>query len=310
MKKLYLLVAVLAAFTLGCEDNVPSPAPVAAFLPPTGLKALSVNQTTVSLQWTAAGGSGDSTFAGYVVQVGGQRDTLGKATTSFIADSLPPGESEFHVSSLRVDGVRSDAAVIRWAPATRFDSTYLVYENASPVSVRPEGFNVGTTTTNPSVMPIDLNDPMVEQTMDLFFNGDSVETRQSLSMWSAHLRLATLSRTFFSTQTNGSPSLDFPLAQFPPENTFTKDSIAVVDNTIYYAKVVGDPLQVNFARLHLHIRPGTSVPNRIIEVRVSLQRVPGLLYALVPEDNQYIPLMRLIAPWRPRPVWHNASSSS
>jgi hypothetical protein len=227
----------------------------------------------------------ESSFSGYIAQVGSLADTLSKTTLTFVADSLPPGVSAFAVYSLRNDGLRSDPATIRWAPATRFDSVFNVFENTTPVSSRPEGFNVGTSTTDPSVMRINLNDPVVQQTMDLFFNGDSVETHQSLSIWSAHLRLATLSRTLFSTQTDAAPSLDLPLNAFPGEGTFVNDSITVVDNTIYYVKVIGDPLQVNYARLHIHIKSGTAVPNRVIEIRVSLQRVPGLQYAFDPRNK-------------------------
>jgi hypothetical protein len=207
------------------------------------------------------------------------------STLSFQDDSLSPGVATFSVYSLRTDGLRSDPVSIRWAPAARFDSAYSVYERTTLISARPEGFNVGTFSTNPSVMIVVLNDPVVRQSMDLFFNGDSVETHRSLSMWSANLLLGPFNTTLFSTQTDASPSLDLPLGAFPSENTFVKDSITVVDNTIYYAKVTGDPQQVNYARIHVHIRPGTFPPNRIIEVRVSLQRVPGLLFAFNGEGD-------------------------
>lgn len=284
MKNLSPFVVLLIAFSFGCGDNLQSPIPVTSFAPPTNLRALSTNQSGIEVRWIAALNAADSSFSGYIAQAGNRVDTLSKTSLTFVADSLPLGVSTFSVYSLRSDGLRSDAATIRWAPSARFDSVYNVFENATPVSSRPEGFNIGTATTDPSVMAINLNDPVVQQTMDLFFNGDSVETRQSLSMWSANLRLATLSRTLFSTRTDASPSLDFPLNAFPAENTFVKDSITVIDNTIYYVKVIGDPLQVNYARLHIRIKPGTAVPNRIIEIRVSLQRVPGLLYAFDPRD--------------------------
>jgi hypothetical protein len=279
---LVLLSVVLA---LGCGDNLETPAPVVTFGPPQSLKALSVNQSTIRIQWSASANAADSTFRGYVVQRGNRSDTLGGSQLIYTADSLPAGESAFFVYSLRNDGFRSDAATIRWAPATRFDSVYEVYENVSPVSVRPEAFNVGTSTTDPSALVMDPNDPEVQQTMDLFFNGDSLETRQSLSLWSANLLVGSFNTTFFSTHTDASPSLDFPLSAFPAENTFIQDSITFVDNTIYYVKVVGDPLQVNYARIHVHIKAGTIYPNRIIQVRVSLQRTAGLLYALDTQDH-------------------------
>lgn len=286
MKNFSLVLLLLAAAISGCGDNMETPPPVVQFAPPTGLKALSVDQSTVQFQWSASQAAGDSTFAGYVAQIGGRIDTLPKTTLSLRADSLAPGTVTFSVYSLRSDGLRSDPAITHWAPASRFDSAYTVYERTSLVSSRPEGFNVGTSTTDPSTMVVDLTDPVVQQTMDLFFNGDTVETEQSLSMWSANLLLGSLNATLFSTQSDASSSLDFPLSAFPSENTFVRDSVAVADNTIYYAKVIGDPQQVNYARIHVHIRPGTFPPNRIIEIRVSLQRVPGLLFAFDGEmDN-------------------------
>lgn len=285
MKNFSPLMLLLVVFGSGCGDNLETPAPVVTFGPPLNPKALSVNQSTISVQWSASINATDSTFQGYIVQRGNSRDTLGKSQLAYVADNLPSGESAFFIYSLRNDGFRSDAATIRWAPAMRFDSVYEVYENVSLVSVRPEAFNVGTSTTDPSVLVMDPNDPAVQQTMDLFFNGDSLETQQSLSIWSANLLIGSFNTTFFSSHTDASPSLDFPLSTFPAENTFVQDSITFVDNTIYYLKVIGDPLQVNYARIHVHIKAGTIYPNRIIQVHVSLQRTAGLLYAADSQDQ-------------------------
>ncbi len=285
MKNLSPLAILLVVLVFGCGDNLETPAPAITFGPPLNLKALSLNQSSIRVQWSPSANAADSNFQGYIAQLGITRDTLPRTQFTFVADSLPAGESVFLIYSLRNDGLRSDAATIRWAPAMRFDSVYEVYENVSPVSIRPEAFNVGTSTTNPSVMVMDPNDPVVQQTMDLFFNGDSLETRQSLSIWSANLLVGSFNTTRFSTQSDASPSLDFPLAAFPAEDTFVQDSITVVDNTIYYVKVIGDPLQINYARIHVHIKAGTIYPNRIIQVRVSLQRTAGLLYAVNSQDG-------------------------
>lgn len=284
MKNLSPFAILLIALASGCGDNLQTPAPVTSFGPPAGLKAFSASQSSVSIQWSAALGSSDSSFRGYVMQAGTRLDTVSAMTLSFLATSLPVGESVFFISSLLTNGVRTDAATMRWAPAARFDSAYAVFESNTPVSIRPEGFNVGTSTTNPSTMVIDLRDPLVQQTMDFYINGGTQQIQQPLAMWSANLYIGSFDRTFFSTQTNSSPTLDYPLSVFPSDITFTKDSIAIVDNTIYYAKVIGDPQQVNYARIHVRIRPGTSFPNRVVEIRVSLQRVPRLLYALDPQD--------------------------
>lgn len=296
MKKLSPYVLLVAAAVYGCGDNLETPAPVVTFSPPTGLKAVSVNQSTIRFQWLPASAAGDSTFDGYIAQVPGRTDTLSKTTLSLVADSLAPGAVTLSVYSLRIDGVRSEPTSIAWAPASRFDSAYVVYERSALVSTRPEGFNVGTSTADPSTMALDVNDPTVQQTLDFFFNGDTVQTHVPLSMWSANLLVGIFNATLFSSHTDASSSLDFPLNTFPAENTFRQDSITVVDNTIYYAKVIGDPQQVNYVRIHLHVRPGTIPPDRIIEVRVSLQRVAGLLLAFSGADPKDVLLFSRLYP--------------
>jgi hypothetical protein len=279
-----LLFVVLA---IGCGDNLSTPTPVTPLSPPTGLKAFSAGQSSISFQWT---GTSDSTVQGYIAQVGSRRDTFSRASFVYVANGLPPGEVVFSVSSLRTDGLQSSAATIRWAPAARFDSAYTLYESNTLVSVRPEGFHVGTTGTNPLPMIINPLDPAVQQLMDFYVYGGSQQIQQPLAMWSAHHSVGTFNHTLFSTQTDVSPTLDFPLAAFPAENTFTKDTITIADNTIYYVKVVGDPQQFNYARIHVRFRVGSAFPDRIIEVRVSLQRVSGLLYASDTLDDSMINL--------------------
>jgi hypothetical protein len=282
MKKRSPFIVLIATLAFGCGDNLPTPAPATRFSPPTGLKAFSVNQSTVSIQWS---GTTDSTVQGFVAKAGTRTDTLSRATLTYVANGLLPGESAFLLYSLRNDGLRSDAATIRWAPAARFDSAYTLFENNAPISVRPEGFHVGSSTTNPLPMIIDPTNPAVQQLMDFYIYGGSQQIQRPLAMWSAHHYIGAFNRTFFSTQSDASPTLDYPLAAFPAEDTFTKDTIAIADNTIYYAKVVGDPQELNYARIHFRYRLGSAFPDRILDVRISLQRVPGLQFALVPQDN-------------------------
>ena len=285
MKKLPSIVVLLVVLAFGCGDNLPTTTLGTSFGPPSGLKAFSVNQSAVSMQWS---GLTDSTLQGYIAQVGNRRDTLSRSTLVFVANGLLPGESAFSIYSLRNDGVRSNPATILWAPAARFDSAYTLYESNTLVSVRPEGFNVGTTTTNPSTLVLDPTDPAVQQTMDFYLFGGSQQIQQPLALWSAHHYIGTFNHTIFSTQTDVATTLDYPLTAFPSENTFTKDTIAVGDNTIYYVKVVGDPLQFNYARIHVRYRIGSAFPDRILDVRVSLQRVPGLQYAFKNDSGDFL----------------------
>jgi hypothetical protein len=290
IRLLRLFISLVSLATLfGCGDNIESPEPSDAFGPPQDLKALSVNDSSVSLQWSAALGASDSLFQGYIVQWDSNQDSVSKATLSYKVDSLSPGQKEFMVRSFRTDGQVSVVAVIRWAPAARFDSIYTVFENSSSNSVRPEGYNVGTRTTDPSVMIIDLTNSTVLETIDFYFSGGSGQISQPLAMSSARVLFGSLNQTLFSSVTHSSSSLDFPLSSFPDAGSFTKDTIAVSDNTIYYARVIGDPGETNYARIHLHVSPGTAFPDRVIEVQVSLQRVPDLLFALKRPTETYSP---------------------
>lgn len=269
----------VALLALRCGDNIESPGSGGTFGPPQNVKAASINSSTIRLDWSPATASSDSTFRGYIVQWGSRADTVPKISFSMTIDSLGRGQTLFSLYSLRTTGQLSDPALIRWAPAARFDSAIVVFENNTATSTREEGVNVGTRTTNPSAMVIEPADPAVVQRMDLYFYGGRGPIRDSLAMWSASLFVGILNQTRFSTVMHAATSLDFAIGSFPDPGTFTKDSIAVVDNTIYYARVIGEPQEVNYCRIHLHVRPMSIFPNRIIEVRISLQRVPGLLFA-------------------------------
>ncbi|RPH35211.1 fibronectin type III domain-containing protein [bacterium] len=119
MRREFCLLLVLAI--VGCGENQESTSPSTQFGPPENLKALSVNSSTVGLQWTPPSGQPDS-LGGYVVQWGNNKDTLGKTAVSYLADSLTQGEKTFTVYARRVSGTVSDGAVIKWEPADRFDS--------------------------------------------------------------------------------------------------------------------------------------------------------------------------------------------
>ncbi len=87
------------------------------------------------------------------------------------------------------------------------------------------------------------------------------------------------------TVPSGSPTLDFPLSSFPDTSTFTRDSVAVDDNTIYYVRSPGAGQSYNYARIHVHLRPATFLPNRSVEIRVPLQRTPNVPYAYREKGN-------------------------
>jgi hypothetical protein len=269
------MVLALAALVPGCGENQQGPSTGSTFGPPQDLKALSVNENTVRLQWSAAAGADDSLFAGYIALWATRRDSLTKTTLSYTIDSLPPGQVIVTMYSYKTDGQLSDGATIRWAPAARFDSPYTIAEYDAQQPNRASGFDVGTRISDPATIAVN---PAAPQTMDMYLYGGAGQISEPLSMRSAHLYQGNRNVTYFSSVSHSSTSLDYPLSAFPAEASFTEDDILVVDNTIYYAKIVGANQETNYARLHVRVTGG-SFPDRTIEIRVSLQRQPGLLYA-------------------------------
>ena len=264
----------MCLFALACGTKNSATGPGEQVSPPQDLKALSINRSTVGLEWSPPSGGLDSTYAGYLVQWNGGRDSLGNAVLADIIDSLGSGESAFTVFSRKKNGSLSDGLTIRWAPADRFDSAYVLTEYRGDNPGAYAGLDAGSRNRNPSTTPLS---PLAQATTALYLYGGSGQFQDPLELRSASLYQGNWNSTAFSTVTTVALSLDSYLSAFPPASTFTASSVTIVDNTVYYARVVGDPSEVNYVRLHVHIVPGVSP--RQVEIRISLQRVPGLLYA-------------------------------
>lgn len=272
IRTIALLLTVAALW--GCGENEETDENGSGTLgPPQDVRALSLNAGAVRLDWTAAHGASDSTFRGYVITWGTSSDTVSKSVLTYTADSLQPGETLFTLFSVKTDGTPSTPATIRWAPAARFDTPFTIveYTNATPSAIA--GFDVGTSNLPPSTLPIDQ---AAQATMDLYLFGGNGST--GLVLRSANLFSGTWNQTKFSTVTGKGPSLDVPLTAFPAIGTFTLDEVTVVDSAIFYVRVIGNNASaLHFARIHVHVRAG-STP-RAVDLRVSLQRLTGLMYA-------------------------------
>ncbi|HUI66301.1 MAG TPA: hypothetical protein VL126_15765 [Bacteroidota bacterium] len=268
-----LISALLASAILGgCGKNLAPPSDN-TLLPPANLSALSVDSAHVQIVWTASPNAADTDFAGYTVSYGATTDTILKSILTDVAGPLPVGLSTFSVRSRRNNGLTSGAATITWAPAARFDNPPLtIFEYVQSIGGVICAVDAGSRTTNPLAVAIDVaGAPKVDFYMEGF-------SGQPLQILSASLFSANLNATTFSTVTTTSPSLDAPLAAFPPNSTFTLTSVALSDNTIYYAQVQGDPGEINYIRFHIHLLGGP-YPNRSAEVRISLQRVSRVAIA-------------------------------
>lgn len=273
MKQLFVVLAV-SCVCAGCGNNLAGPAGTPLLLPPGGLAALSVDSAHVRLGWTAPAGAADTTFAGYILTWGSVVDTLGRTAVQFTAGPLSRGATTFAIRSLQKDGHASDAAAITWAPAWRFDaSPLIVTEYNAPQQTGTPGVDAGTGTTNPTT--VGMLDANADSTLDFYISGAA---NSPLQLLSAAIYNPGWHQTLFSTVTTASADLNAPLASFPAENTFSLQGIALADNTIYYAKTQGNAGEIYYARVHVHLLPG-SYPSRPAQVRISLQKVSRLPYA-------------------------------
>jgi hypothetical protein len=246
-----------------------------------GLKALSLNGSTIRFEWSPIQGVPDSSILGYSASWTGGSDTLPKTALSLDVDSLLPGEILFSVSARLEGQAQGPTATIRWAPAARFDTPLTLTEYYSLETQRPAGLDAGGSASNPVVLAIETNNPTVAQTLDLYLWGGEGMLSEPLALRSAHLLLGSWNTTVFSTVSHASASLDLPLDRFPSIQTFALDAVPVAANTIFYARVVGNQGGVNYVRIHVGEISGAG-RSRSIAVRLSLQRVPGLLFAQCP----------------------------
>lgn len=273
MKTVLLVLAVAAC--AGCGNNLAGPAATPLLLPPGGLTAFSADSAHVRLGWTAPADAADTTFAGYVLSWGIAADTLPKTSLQFTAGPLPRGATTFSIRSRLKDGKMSDAVQISWAPAWRFDAVPIVVtELNAPLQTGFPGVDAGTGTSDPK--SVGLLDANADSTLDFYLSGPA---NSPLQLLSAGAYNPGWHQTLFSTQTTPSTDLNAPLATFPQDNTFTLQNVTLADGVIYYAKIHGNTGEINYVRVHVHIIPGGAFGSRQVEIRISLQKVPRLLYA-------------------------------
>ena len=279
---LWLILLVL--FVAGCGENLEMPGTGLTFNPPVSIRAYSTSESAVALSWLPSPDAGGSTFLGYIVGFDGMEDSLQALSLTYLADSLSVGAKTFTVYSYRSDGPRSPGATIRWAPAARFDSPIVLTEFNQQDPARQSGLDVGSQSTDPGSLPLDQIDSSVTNLMDLYLFGGSGQIEEPLALWSASRFLGSLKQTRFSTVSHSATDLNLPLSAFPEIASFVRDTVILSNNTIYYAKILGDNADTLYARVHVKILSGSFFPNRAIEVRISLQRIPGVLYAIAPRE--------------------------
>ena len=277
-----LSIAGLATLLFSaCGEHMDSPVFAVTFGPPQNLSAVSQSATSVTLHWQPGIGADDPTFLGYIVVINGAEDSIPKTQLGYLADSLPPGPAQFTVHSYQSDGPRSDAAMITWAPAERLEINAIVTEYFNQVPTRLSAFTLGSQTRDPMSLPVTLSDTNVTRAMDLLLHGSNGVVEFPLALWSAHLFQVGLRTSQFSTVSDSAANLDFARTTFPDEGTFIADSVLVQHNRIHYVRITGDsPGDTLYARIHVTITPNRVFPNREIIINISLQRTPGIPFAI------------------------------
>jgi hypothetical protein len=277
-----LFVTGIAAMVFSaCGENMESPNIAVTFGPPQNLGAVSQSASSVTLHWQPGIGAEDSTFLGYIVVINGVEDSIPKTQLGYLADSLPPGPTFFTVHSYQSDGPRSDAATITWAPADRIELNAIVTEYFNQAPTRLSAFTLGSQTRDPMSLPVTLSDTNITRSMDLLLHGSNGVVEFPLALWGAHLFQVGLRVTKFSTISDSAANLDFARTTFPDEGTFVADSVVVLHNRIYYLRVAGDSAgDTLYARIHVTITPNRVFPNREVIINVSLQRIPGVPFAV------------------------------
>jgi hypothetical protein len=273
MKIPFLMATVFALLLARCGENTSTPQENMGLGAPQNLKALSVNDATVRLSWSPPAGLTPSMISTYVIAWANRIDSVQMPALQYDAVVVPAGETAFTVLARLTTNQRPSAAEIRWAPAARYDSPITIYEYDVAQQNRPCGIDAGSQTTSPRSLSV--FDPGASLGMDMYLIG---QAGQSLTLRSAHLLVASWSVSAFSSLSHASTSLDYPLSAFPDASTFSGNAVQVEDNTIYYVRIQGDTGTLLFARVHVHVLAG-SFPNRAIEIRISLQKKPGVLYA-------------------------------
>jgi hypothetical protein len=291
----------------GCADNPASPSDALQSLAPLDLVAVSIDDSTVGLQW----GAPDNYVSVYLVSWRGeqQHDTgsfIASATTVSVGRLHSGQPYIFEVAALR-GGSLSPTAEVRWAPAMRFksesgrDSTIRIYESASSYG---SGLAIFSAVGGPRRLSIYTQGAQLALTTDQA-DPDHFE----IGTVYARLGATVDSSVYISTRTYLTASLD----DWHHNEDLDADILSDGNRRVFYLPgTISDELGRGFfVRITMQGRDyygrvlinnvkgrllqGTP-PDRYIEVTVSYQATPDLPFArnergsegVFPEDGKRI----------------------
>lgn len=271
-----------------CQEDSTGPGKT-KLQPATGLKAFSVNNTSVGLKWTKSTSENLTDFENYIIKVKTldnntfKTSTAAKGTDSTVIAGLSNGIIyRFEITSIAKaaskDYINSDSVTIRWSPAWRFDTEgqipIQVYERTSSVGYASGLIFYYPQTGQPKTVSLLSAD---SSHIDVFVDSKGAS---NVALSSSHLYRSNRRITRFSTVSYNSTTLNDPQVAPPDSLTYTAfeilvDSVAVASPRIYYYKGSSG----NYGRILLERNPtngtliwGTS-PEQYLKVKISYQSV-------------------------------------
>ncbi len=307
---------VAAFFFLGCEETTTPeqpPTPTAPPQPPSNLQALSVNDSTVRLRWSPSPSESNANFGFYRLRI--YDDAQGRLVGTLRLGTQTPVDIvglrsgtvyRFELYAVWRDTTRDTAqsvtaAVVRWAPATR----YTTLADGSPIrlyetdSQFPSGLDLEGPDGKPRTLTVaqgnewdlcldtrggswDIGSPRLSTYTIANPRRTLIDTLRLRQQ--KYLQVDSLNQ-IFETEAFGAATLAEALANFNNQRRGFIIVLRTQDGN--WAKVfVKADAQGNILR-------GTA-PNRYVELEISYQKTPNVPYALPsspwePSERGFVP---------------------
>ncbi len=283
-----LMLLVFALFLGSCSDNTTNPVDTK---PATvkGLKATSLDSTTIRLLWTEPTDS----YTGYTLDITPgsiPQKTLAKGVTTTDVSGLIEG-TVYTFKLKAVNGTASsDSVTILWSPATRFinninDAVIWVYESSSTLGSGLQFYN--TAGNAPKVLTVGSGS---NWNFGLFTKKkDSVEVGSPSAFtytYGGTPKITEICTNYFETNDLNSvfdsQALNADPAKFY-EMSVNLDELKTTSGVVLICRTKENGSDWNYAKVLIKKTGGAFLqgtdPNRYIEVQVSYQKVVNKPYA-------------------------------
>ena len=281
----FCLSVLTAILNPGCKES-PAESAGDSLSPLMNLAAFSADSTTVGLTWALADGFETSTMLDQFIKITSGAALIDSISLPFTAravsvPNLTEGVTYTFTASIRItaDSIHSSALPISWSPAKRLSLTpsgqpLRLYESNSSLARGIRFFSDSLNST--MIIPLGSAEHSL---IDVYFNS-------SLKLESGSLAPPGGRTTQFSTQTMAANSLNTGQQSPPATATYTSTGVVIDGEPAASGVIAFARTQDNhYARILILRGPGNifvqgNAPNRYIEVQISYQSTPFVLYAM------------------------------